>query len=99
MFFASQLILITGTNQIADWFQMLYFNRLGIDPFADPDGDGLCNYSEYILGTNPTNANSISPTHNDAQAVFLAYTNDPTTRLRLFQTNGPGTNAVTDQKS
>jgi hypothetical protein len=95
MFFASQLVLITGTNQIADWWQMLYFHQLGIDPYADPDGDGLCNYSEYILGTNPTNAYSISPTHNDAQAMFLAYTNDATTRLRLFQTNGPGTNEVT----
>jgi len=74
---------------------MLYFNQLGIDPFADPDGDGLCNYSEYILGSNPTNAYSMSLSKTDAQYCFLAYTNDATTRLRLFETNGPGMNMVT----
>ena len=95
MFFAAQLVLVTGTNQIADWWQMLYFNQLGIDPFADPDGDGLCNYSEYILGTNPTNAYSVSSLHNDAQAMFLAYTDDPNTRLLLSVSNVPGSNAVT----
>jgi hypothetical protein len=95
LFFASQLVLITGTNQIADWWQMKYFGQLGVDPYADPDLDGLCNYSEYILGSNPTNAHSMSATKTDAQYFFLAYTNDSSTRLLLFQTNGPGTNAVT----
>jgi hypothetical protein len=95
MFFASQLVLITGTNQIADWWQLKYFGHLGVDPYADPDGDGLCNYSEYILGSNPTNAHSMSASKTDAQYFFLAYTNDSSTRMLLFQSNGPGTNAVT----
>jgi pimeloyl-ACP methyl ester carboxylesterase len=95
LFFASQLVLITGTNQIADWWQMKYFGQLGVDPYADPDLDGLCNYSEYILGSNPTNAHSMSATKTDAQYFFLAYTNDSSTRLLLFQSNGPGTNEVT----
>jgi len=40
-----------------DW-EMLYFGRLGIDPFADPDGDGLTNLAEYLAGTDPTTPNS-----------------------------------------
>ena len=95
LFFASQLVLITGTNQIADWWAMKYFGTLAVDPYADPDGDGLCNYSEYILGSNPTNAHSMSASKTDAQYFFLAYTNDASTRMLLFQSNGPGTNAVT----
>ena len=95
LFFASQLVLITGTNQIADWWQMKYFGQLGVDPYADPDLDGLCNYSEYILGSNPTNAHSMSASKTDAEYFFLAYTNDSSTRMLLFQSNGPGTNAVT----
>jgi hypothetical protein len=95
IFFASQLVLITGTNQIADWWAMKYFGTLAVDPYADPDGDGLCNYSEYILGSIPTNAHSMSASRTDAPYFFLAYTNDSSTRLLLFQSNGPGTNAVT----
>jgi hypothetical protein len=95
LFFASQLVLITGTNQIADWWAMKYFGTLAVDPYADPDLDGLCNYSEYFLGSNPTNAHSMSASKTDAPYFFLAYTNDSSTRMRLFQSNSPGTNAVT----
>lgn len=42
----------------ASW-QLQYFGRLGIDPNADPDHDGMSNYYEYLAGTDPTNPNSV----------------------------------------
>jgi hypothetical protein len=33
-----------------------YFGQFGVDPNADPDGDGLSNLQEYLLGSNPTKA-------------------------------------------
>jgi hypothetical protein len=54
MFFASQLALITGTNQIADWWQMNFFGQLGIDPNGNPTGDGINNLQKFLLGLNPT---------------------------------------------
>jgi hypothetical protein len=86
IFFASQLVLITGTNQIADWWQMLYFNQLGIDPYADPDGDGLCNYMEYTLGSNPTNAYSLDQTHTHKDGLWYltSVAGETGTRVEMF---------------
>ena len=86
LYFNGVLISETGTNGLPDWWCMEYFGTLNVDPYADPDGDGLCNLSEFILGTNPTNANSLSPSFNDAQALFLAYTNfDTNCRYALLR--------------
>jgi len=74
---------------------MLYFNQLGIDPFADPDGDGLCNYSEYILGSNPTNAYSMSLSKTDAQYCFFGLHQRCHYPTAPLETNGPGMNMVT----
>jgi hypothetical protein len=74
---------------------MEYFGTLNVDPYADPDNDGLCNMDEYMLGTNPTNKNSVTPLHTDAQALFLAYTNfDTNCSYALFIASGPDTNTV-----
>jgi hypothetical protein len=35
-----------------DW-ELSYFGRTGIDPFADPDRDGMNNLAEYKAGTDP----------------------------------------------
>ena len=40
-----------------DW-ELSYFGRTGIDPFADPDGDGMNNLAEYRAGTDPNSAAS-----------------------------------------
>jgi len=95
LFFEGALVISTGTNGLGDYWCMEYFGTLNVDPYADPDGDGLCNLDEYLLGSNPTNAYSITPLHTDAQALFLAYTNfDANCRYQLFVTNGPDTNTV-----
>jgi hypothetical protein len=36
------------------WWQLQYFNETGIDPNADPDGDGWTNLQEYQNDTDPT---------------------------------------------
>ncbi len=43
---------------LPDWWQQKYFGRLGIDPNADPDGDGWSNRREYLAGTHPTQVNT-----------------------------------------
>jgi alpha-tubulin suppressor-like RCC1 family protein len=40
---------------LPDWWQVRYFGHLGVDPSADPDGDGWNNLQEYVNGSNPTN--------------------------------------------
>jgi hypothetical protein len=95
LFFTAALIGTTGTNGLPDWWQMEYFGALNVDPYADPDNDGLCNLDEYQLGTNPTNAYSVTPLHNDAQALFLAYTSyDTNCRYGLIVSNGLDTNTM-----
>jgi len=51
----------TDGSGMADGWEVLYFGHTGIDPNADPDGDGLSNYQEFqmsSLGYNPTKWNS-----------------------------------------
>ena len=43
----------TNVIGIPDAWQYLYFGGLGVDPNADPDGDGMTNLQEYLAGTNP----------------------------------------------
>lgn len=43
----------TDGTGMSDGWEILYFGHTGIDPNADPDGDGLTNYQEYMGGTNP----------------------------------------------
>jgi len=45
-------------NGLPDAWERLYFGRIGVDPFADPDGDGLNNLAEHKAGTNPNDFQS-----------------------------------------
>jgi hypothetical protein len=50
-------IVIDFNGLPVDW-EMSYFGRTGIDPSADPDGDGLSTLAEYRAGTDPTDGAS-----------------------------------------
>ncbi len=60
MFFESSLVWSTGTNGLPDWWEMLYFNQLGISPTGNPSGDGIDNLNKYLMGLNP-NIAYVSP--------------------------------------
>jgi hypothetical protein len=45
-------------NGLIDAWERLYFGRTGVDPLADPDGDGLDNLAEQKAGTNPNDFQS-----------------------------------------
>jgi len=45
-------------NGLPDEWERLHFGRVGVDPLADPDGDGFTNLEEYIAGTDPLSADS-----------------------------------------
>lgn len=45
-------------NGLVDAWERLFFGRIGVDPFADPDHDGLDNLSESKAGTNPNDFQS-----------------------------------------
>ena len=49
---------LSGSGLLPDAWQLQYFGHTGVDPFADPDHDGLNNYKEYRAGTSPLDANS-----------------------------------------
>jgi len=46
----------SNVNGLPDAWERTFFGGLGVDPNADPDGDGLSNLEEYLAGTNPTNS-------------------------------------------
>ena len=49
-------ILIDPLNSLPlDW-ELSYFGHTGVDPLADPDGDGMDNFAEFRAGTDPNNA-------------------------------------------
>jgi hypothetical protein len=41
-------------NGLPDAWEQQYFGHIGVDPNADPDGDGLTNLQEFQAGTDPT---------------------------------------------
>jgi hypothetical protein len=46
------------TNGLPIAWELLNFGHTGVNPNADPDGDGMSNLQEYLAGTNPNDLNS-----------------------------------------
>lgn len=67
-----QSTVSTTGDLIPDWWKTFY-DILDYDAYDDPDGDGLCNYVEYLLSVafdvgakfDPLDAYSVSPTEID----------------------------------
>jgi hypothetical protein len=47
------------TNGLPYAWEIYWFGRTGIDPNADPDGDGRSNFQEWIAGTNPLDPHDV----------------------------------------
>lgn len=47
-------IVDSDGNGLPDWWEIMYFGATGVDPNADPDGDGASNLQEFLAGTDPT---------------------------------------------
>jgi alpha-tubulin suppressor-like RCC1 family protein len=43
----------TDHNGLPDAWELAHFGHIGVDPNADPDGDGRTNLQEYQAGTDP----------------------------------------------
>ena len=56
---ALDLLFDGDHNGLPDAWERQHFGAIGIDPHADPDGDGADNLQEYKDDTDPTNADSV----------------------------------------
>lgn len=75
----------TDNNGLSDTWEILYFQKTGMDPNADDDHDGLTNNEEAKLGTNPTEADTDHDGLSDYDEVYLHHTNP-----RKWDTDGDG---------
>ncbi len=88
-------------NGINDDWEVQYFGHIGIDPNADPDGDGFSNLQEFLAGTDPTNAASalrITEIDADGDDVRIAWS-AVGGKNYVVQTNAPSDDNFTNDFS
>jgi hypothetical protein len=81
LFLDSALVWSTTTNGLPDWWQMLYFSELGLDPTASYDGQGNSLLYDYQYGLCPNIINFTIQLTN-------RYVNSATANLQLNITSG-----------
>jgi Alpha/beta hydrolase of unknown function (DUF900) len=74
LFFDARSWQSSDGSGLPDWWELKYFGHTGVDPLADPDGDGFDNWEEFEMGTDPTVFNSPPPPQQ-----FQAILNNNTT--------------------
>ena len=79
------------SNGLPIAWELTYFGHTGVDSNADPDGDGMSNYQEYVAGTDPTSANSDLYISAIAEAsgptVTLTWKSTPTRLYYILRTS------------
>ena len=76
----------TGSG-LPDWWQLKYFGYVGVDPYADPDGDGWNNLQEFEYGMNPKSFDTPPAPQGLAVASYNAGTS--TASLNWLASPGP----------
>ena len=67
-------------DNLADWWELMFFGSLNQAPSGqngDYDGDGIANYIEYRLNTDPTD-------HNDRPTPGIKYEYDALGRIKAI---------------
>ncbi len=54
-------------NLLADAWELVFFGKLGVDPYDDPDHDGVSNLQEFLDGTDPND----QPSHGGTAISLL----------------------------
>ena len=72
------------SNGLLKSWELRSFGRLGVNPNADPDGDGMPNLDEMLAGTNPTDARS--------RFSFQSVSPDAGGGIRVVWSTEPGRN-------
>jgi hypothetical protein len=76
----------TTGNGLPDVWELENFGTVGVDPQADPDGDGTSNLMEFLAGTDPNNSSSaFRPTvARQADATVVSIPTVPGRTYRLL---------------
>ncbi len=73
--YARATIVAAAEQTLPPGWCRAWFGTTDVDPEADPDGDGLSNLREYVIGTDPTEPDTDGDGMKDGNEVL--YGHDP----------------------